>query len=258
MIKLSPFDVMSTGVNSDLATKLNTNLEYNTFGYWRLVQLRVQVIINLTHAGVHFLLFEPDALWVQNPLLDPALCTDADLIGFDDNKGVPGFGWLRVRPTARVILLLTEMEEIFSLQMPRVSPLPNSALAIQGEQDILYTLIQNRANKPYKDLTFQMLSQTKYTSGKWYDGGRGGDGIVEREACKADGMPVVINNNWIVGNVPKITRAKRWGHWFVQNELAGSCDNQTLLQQSFDEMLDTMYTMRPPYGNPLTTECPKC
>jgi len=258
MIKLSPFDVMSSGVNSHLPTELNANFEYNTFGYWRLVQLRVQVIVNLTRAGIHFLLFEPDALWVQNPLLDPALFTDADLIGFDDNKGVPGFGWLRVRPNARVLLLFTEMERTFSVQMPHGSPPPNSVLAIQGEQDILHILIQTRANKAYKDLTFQMLSQTKYSSGKWYDGGRGGDGIVERKACKADGMPFVINNNWIVGNVPKIIRAKRWGHWFVQNELAGSCDNQTQLQRTFHQMLNTMHTMRPPYGDPLSTECPKC
>ena len=34
-------------------------------------------------------------------------------------------------------------------------------------------------------------------------------------------MPYVINNNWIIGNVPKIKRAKRWGHWFIQ---VSSCE----------------------------------
>ena len=46
-----------------------------------------------------------------------------------------------------------------------------------------------------------MLSRHKYVSGQWYDGGRGGDGRGVRDSCKQHGMPYVINNNWIVGNV---------------------------------------------------------
>ena len=255
----SPFNVRAIGVNSLLLTELNADLDYDTFGYWRLVQHRVQVILNLTRANISFLLFEPDALWVQNPLFDPALQTDSDLIGFDDNRGVPGFGWLRVLPNLRVTQLFTELENKFSAQIPNYNTLTsNSVLAIQGEQDILHTLIQSQRSKPYKDLTFQMLSRTKYTSGKWYDGGRGGNGRSEREACKANGLPFVINNNWIIGNLPKITRARRWGHWFVQDNVSGSCSNSRLLQETFDQMLNSMHTLRPLHGDPLPTECPKC
>lgn len=58
-------------------------------------------------------------------------------------------------------------------------------------------------------------------------------------------MPYIINNNWIAGNAPKISRAKRWGHWFVQDETAGSCRNVAMLQSQMAEMLSTMDSLQP-------------
>lgn len=72
------------------------------------------------------------------------------------------------------------------------------------------------------------------------------------------GMPYVINNNWIIGNFAKIARAKRWGHWFLQDEQRGTCQNIDLLKKNLEEMRNTMSTLKPPRGGPLWNECPKC
>ena len=63
-----------------------------------------------------------------------------------------------------------------------------------GEQGILHDLLKHRHyfGTSYSNLTFSMLPQTKYTSGKWYDGGRGGDGLDQREACKAEGVRLCV------------------------------------------------------------------
>jgi len=86
------------------------------------------------------------------------------------------------------------------------------------------------------------LSNTKYVSGKWYS--PGADGRQARAASKADGTPYVINQNWIVGNGAKVSRAKQWGHWFLQNEEAGTCHNATLLRAQMAAMLATMSSLQ--------------
>jgi len=96
------------------------------------------------------------------------------------------------------------------------------------------------------------LPETKYVSGTWYlQGPWPGyphiNGSEIRRACKADGQPYVINHNWIVGNDAKISRAKRWGHWFLQNEAKGTCHNRSLLREKIADMHATMEFLTPLY-----------
>ena len=185
----SKFPVKILRMHLILPPDFQEDVDYETYGYWRLVQVRVQLVLEIIKAEIAFLLFEPDALWVTNPLLDPILSSNEDIVGFDDHEGVPGFGWLRVIPTANVLSMFTELERRFSGHMDRGLALQaNDAMNIEGgEQRILYELLMQRGNTSYSEITFKMLSQTKYTSGKWYDGGRGGDGSDQRAACQADG-----------------------------------------------------------------------
>jgi len=252
------FPVRTVQLKDQSIQALAGNMDFSTYGYWRLVQLRVQVLLNLMRARIPLLLFEPDALWVQNPLDDPALISNADLLGFDDHQGKPGFGWLRILPSDQVIALFSDMERRFSSQLPASGLAFGTHLEIEGEQAILHDLLIHRQNTPYSDVAFYLLPQSKYMSGKWYDGGRGGDGSTERYASRLEGTPFVINNNWIIGNMPKIRRAKRWGHWFVQDEARGTCADVNFLKRSLAVMQQTMQTLRPLHGDPPWDECPKC
>jgi len=175
-----------------LPPEFESDMDYDTYGYWRLVQLRVQLTLELVRAGVPFLLCEPDALWVSNPLLDTALSSNEDIIGFDDG-GVPGFGWVRVMPTGSVRAIFTELERLFSARMQlgaglaAHSPMQTS----DCEQGILRELVQHATRTSNGTFGFKMLSATKYVNGMWYDGGRGGDGVQKRAACRADGAGCV-------------------------------------------------------------------
>jgi len=125
-------------------------------------------------------------------------------------------------------------------------------IKITPEQDILHTLLRSRG---FYGSIASRLQHTKYVSGTWYaqepirfkTGGKWLEihGSEVRKSCKADGIPYVINHNWIVGNKAKILRAKTWGHWFIQNESSGTCDDTSLLQRQIADMFGTMRSLAP-------------
>jgi len=249
-LQLSQFKVNAVKVDGIDDTTLEENQDYGTIGYWLLVHARIKAILQIIKAHIPFVLCEPDAIWVQNPLEDPAMKSSADIIGFDDADGVPGFGFMRVLPSNGVLELFTEMEYTFSQQIPTRHLRSDTPINIRGEQDILHMLIQNRASA---NLTFDMLPVSKYVSGRWYDGGVRQDSAKVRANVHKHGIPYIINNNWIIGNSPKIDRMKRWGHWFLQDteetvvRSGLACVDASILRLSIKEMLHTMQTLLPPH-----------
>mmetsp|Transcript_11369 Transcript_11369/g.30610 ORF Transcript_11369/g.30610 Transcript_11369/m.30610 type:complete len:430 (+) Transcript_11369:278-1567(+) len=224
------------------------NLDYNTCGYWRIVQKRVASIGALLRAGITLVLWEPDAVWVQNPLEDDLLNTDEyDIIGFDDGVHV-GFGWIRLRAIDSVVHLWGDLETAFEAEIAKATHKPAHQMCgeVTGEQNIFTELLK------ISGIKHKVLSSQKYVNGKWYDGGRGGDGLQYRGDIKAQGLPYVVNNNWIVGNIPKIMRAKRWGHWFAEED--GTCGDG-VLQEKIAVMLRSFDLLAPPYGPPQAAEC---
>jgi len=182
------FLVQVVRLHLNMPPEFAKDMDYNTYGYWRLVQVRVQLVLEIMKGKIPILLCEPDALWVSNPLLDTSLSSEEEIIGFDDG-GVTGFGWLRLLPTANVISMFTELEHQFSNSIRKGHALrAHDPMSIPGgEQAILYKLVKYASQTVHNNITFKMLSTTKYVSGLWYDGGVGGDGSKQRAACKADG-----------------------------------------------------------------------
>jgi len=236
----------------------HTGFHYNTFGYWQLVQQRVRIIEYLTALKIPILLFEPDALWVRNPLEDDELMNaEEDLVGFNDD-GNFGFGWLRLTTSESVHALMQAVRIQFDKQLQNVVNLDyNHPLSMAGEQHVMVNLLKNRKKEAgFSNITTRMLTECKYLSGKWYDGGRGGNGESVRKKC--NGFPVVINNNWIVGNEAKIARAKRWGHWFLPDDLNGTCGSTRFLEGAMYRMRHSIKTAKPFNGPPRQDECPLC
>ena len=237
----SQFVVNTVQIDTKIDKGLELKQDYGSLGYWLLVHIRVKTIIKIIQANIPFLLCEPDAVWVRNPLQDPALHTNADIIGFDDG-GIPGFGFIRISPTPNVKDLFFEMEQKFKKQIPNNLKNFESGISVQGEQAILHTLIQKRTQKSYKNLTFEMLPNYDYVSGRWYDGGVRQDSAEVRAYVRQHGVPYVINNNWIIGNENKIKRAKRWGHWFLQDfsnaksSHVQTCVDDNILTRAIEKM----------------------
>jgi hypothetical protein len=239
-------------------TQFNMNLDYDTYGYWKLVQIRVKALGDILSSGASMLLFEPDAIWAQNPLTDPELLNPAfDIIGFSDSSGGIGFGWLLLKSNAKTIALWKEILRLTTLEIDKHKNMKlNSPLHLAGEQQHFNNLIKNKHKYvEFKDIKVKVLSKFKYCSGQWYDGGRGGNGKQYRKQCKQKGIPFVVNNNWIVGNKGKIKRAKRWGHWFLNAR--NNCDNDDKLMKRLKYATKTFHTLRPKRSPP-RDECPKC
>lgn len=66
----------------------------------------------------------------------------------------------------------------------------------------------------YGGLRYKILLIDDYVDGKWY--------LFFKEERNRWKMFLILNNNWISGNLVKIKRVKVWGYWFLIE--SGYCD----------------------------------
>ena len=125
---------------------------------------------------------------------------------------------------------------------------------VANEMDLLnHVLGEMRATDEIRLFT---LEECDYVSGIWYDGGIGGDGAELREQCHECGrVPYVVNNNFIVGIRGKMNRAKRWRHWFAEED--GSCYEEEKLKETWRLAIESFHTLEP-QEEPASDECPSC
>ena len=250
-LQSSQFKVNAVKIPMPTDPRLVEDQNYETVGYWRLIELRLDAMLKILKAGIPFLLCEADALWVTNPLEDASLYAQTELIAFD-NSGVLCGCFLRMRATANVIGIFSETLQRFSSQIYDTTNLDTKQL-LKDEQFILQDLLRDRRDRVYANLTFDMLPASKYVSGRWYDGGVRRDSAEVRADVHKHGTPYIINNNWIIGNSPKIDRMKRWGHWFLQDTEEAvvrsglACVDASILRLGIKGMLHTMQTSLPLY-----------
>jgi hypothetical protein len=139
-----------------------------------------------------------------------------DLIAYSDQGGVIGGGLLRLASNEKIVNFWNFVQKKFELSMKRFDNITDVTYLTRVPTE--QTLI-NRSFKRSR-LSTALLSACKYPNGNWYDGGinadKDGNGTRKRELCGRGSGPVVIQNNFIVGNEAKVRRMQRWGHWFVQ------------------------------------------
>ena len=216
--------------------ELQTSQPYGSYGYWKLTELRVQTLRDMVRVGISFLNVEPDAVWIRNPLSDNDFIAAAarhEVVIASDKKGPDGpfmltFGFLLVRSNSKTVSLFDMLQSSASAGIrglgrheydDSVVGGDHSAVAAISEQMLLQKMLEKGAF----DVTYSALNLCTYASGQWYDPAN----FQLRETCLVrHGPPVVINNNWIIGNDAKIDRAKQWGHWFVDGD--GGCDDTLL------------------------------
>jgi hypothetical protein len=253
---MQQFNTDATIVQDALPKILQGSWEYGTRGYWRTTQNRVAVIGDLLRAGITMLLVEPDATWIRNVYEQDDLVGNMqdDILGMSDDAGGVGFGFLRIKSNQVVQDLWTvvqtkvdnvmggKISEMKSTENPRSKNLPT------GEQ--VYFNQEWQRLKKKGVLKAHTLETCRYPNGKWYDGGRGGNGANYRKLCSSHDL-IVIQNNWMVGNDRKMLRAKRWDHWFLQN------DGNTCIMPEADALLKAVKAsdnMKPPHGAPTRKE----
>ena len=189
-------------------------LSYGQTVYFQYMLFRAKLVEKLLLHGISIWLIESDAAWFADP--EPYLLkfTGMDvLVGQDGllTDSIPEGGFIFLNSTVKTSkmwsALRKEHEEVLELKSELVH------IGDAGSEMLMLP-------KHLKLVTWDFFDKQKFVSGKWYSS------ATMRSASK---NPIVIQNNWIVGNHAKIYRAKNWSHWFL-DEVTLSCVDANLLE----------------------------
>ena len=224
-LQYNPYKV-AVAKTHQMVDEMDEDFNFGTYGYWKLTQLRTKTFEDILASGISFLNWEPDALWARNPMEDAGLLEasrQADIAILSDEHVdgslILGVGFMLVRSNAGTVALFQKLMDTLSQNLRKLGPhnlhdnvgYPKTI----SEQTILKELLLS----VFAGATYAALDRCTYTSGQWYTF----NNIDLRRRCvTASGAPVVVNNNWIVGNAAKIKRAQLWGHWFIDE--TGACN----------------------------------
>ncbi|XP_070189474.1 uncharacterized protein [Littorina saxatilis] len=209
-------DVTVLGLNT---SRFSGRQTFSHAGYLRIMVERTRYIFLMLQARVRLLLFEVDCVWLSDPL--PLLLSrsgEVDLIVTKteyNNKTAGGF--LLLCPTQRTLglwkSLTNKMNDLMEKTLHNIS---NSAHVNirQNDQAFLTDLVR----RGYGRVRVITLPRDSFADGKWY--------YLRVKERKARPTPIIINNNYIVGNSAKRRRAQRFGHWYL-NERADSSVSMT-------------------------------
>lgn len=200
------------------------DMTYGTVGYWKLTLARVNLLRQLLHAGIPFMNWEPDAFWARNPLQDwTLLAARTDIVIASDGPDELAFGLMLVRPNLRTKRVFHKLSHQLQRSLRVLDGRSNADNVTYSPDFQEQKLLKRMLLGGYANITYTLLPQCLYPTGKWYQ-------VTESEKLRRDcvashGAPIVINNNWIVGNNRKVERAIKWGHWFAEN---GQCDESAV------------------------------
>lgn len=221
-LRANPYGVHVVRSHS-LGQGYDENMDFSSVGYWLLTASRVKTLAALLLSDVSFFNIEADAVWLRNPLSDWGLMSSkADIVVAEDNSQL-AFGWMKVAANQRTKLLFRDLWQQLHDNLSKLSGKSSTEVTYSqsfSEQITMKRLLKER----HTDVTVDLVDSCDYAMGVWYEENAKAvlSGAALRSRCTpTHGMPVVINNNWIVGNDAKIRRAKAWGHWFIDDQ--GTC-----------------------------------
>eukprot|EP00912_Choanoflagellata_sp_UC4_P002168 UC4_evm7s1370 len=184
------------------------DLSYGKYSYFDYMLFRSWLIFDLLRSGVTLWIIESDAVWLKNPI-DLVLETKGDIVTANNaappRKELSG-GFLLLRPTELTIKLWAKMVYRFESIMNDIHADENIGNA--GSEQIQLNILISRE----RGLKVVFLPVPEFISGLWYRG--------EYKFSK-EKQSLVIQNNWLIGNEDKIGRAKKYNHWYLNDN--GNC-----------------------------------
>ncbi len=185
------------------------SLSYGQRAYYDLMLFRSTVILKLLDVGVNVWLIESDAVWFDDPTIELSRFSDIDVITGQDgniNDNIPEGGFIFLNSTVST----RNMWRRLRLEHKKIlSKLHADEVGDAGSEMLLLP-------KYLASVKWRFFSRSKFVSGKWYRDKK------MRERAK----PIVIQNNWIIGNHNKTLRARAWGHWYL-NDAQNACQIPT-------------------------------
>ncbi|XP_060569964.1 uncharacterized protein LOC132728330 [Ruditapes philippinarum] len=194
--------------------QLHGDQTYSKVGYIKIMIKRTELILSLLMANIEVFLFEVDSLWLSNPVPDLQKIKGFDVLvnpvaRTNTRVFAGGFLWLCVTDKAKALWRKLE-EEMIALGERISQKLDNAPVSErENDQQFFSRLIREK----YKNVSYKILPLEIYADGQWYN---------LPEGTRKHSRPIIINNNWVRGNEAKISRAKKWKHWFIDDNL--NCD----------------------------------
>lgn len=182
---------------------------------------RTQILLELLQNGIETFLFEADCLWVKNPLLFSLKLSKYDITfgGITGTSEITG-GLMYLIPNKATIETFRELNKMLINLEFKMQYMPSEQFISAAENDQMF--LSYLVKKKFAGLNSNVVSSSLFADGKWYCMSRR-----ERQMSS----PLLINNNWVVGNKNKTARAKMWGHWFIN-------DDNTCNFKQVDHILD--------------------
>ena len=213
------------------------HLRFGTGQYMDFIEYRTQAVLEVVQAGLQVVLVDADHYWTRDPVPWIGEQQGYDIITenahFEPLQFVcGGFLYLNSTPATQQLWSKVTQQTKFFRSFPETSSV--------NEQDVMTRILPEitrggrrrgggRAESlwatadllypPPAAISWRFLPSDRFAPGRWYF----------PEHAKERRRPVwSVHNNWVVGNVVKIERARRFGHWFY-NETCDCCLNNVVL-----------------------------
>ena len=223
---------------------LEEDYDYETANYKHLMLLRGESLVQLL-GQKRVLWLEPDAMYFQNPLLQPEIAgSTAD--GVDPNDLF--LYWDHVMYGGGFIVFpANETSKVFYADIMNQMRHSGGDQPTINDQQLLNTYIKEN------NIKFKTLDDCRYRSGFYYRSPE------YQEKCK-DVRPVVQQHNWIVGLGTKEEFAKSHNAWFLSDNGAQCAQRDLRLvvmtmnrAQSLRRLIDSLQDAKYPSSLPQMT-----
>ncbi|XP_070537480.1 uncharacterized protein [Ptychodera flava] len=179
------------------------SMKFQEDAYNEFMCYRVRVVDSILNISVAVFLVESDAVWLANPMDFIDRYSNVDIVATANNAGRENkramAGFIFLNATSWTYRMWKKLRE----RLDQISAAyHNGTGRTAGDMGILNGLIKTEG------LKIQWLPEDQFFSGQWYR---------KPELRDIPKQPVVIQNNYIVGNDQKEERAKQWNHWFLSN-----------------------------------------
>jgi len=192
-------------------------LSYGSKGYWTLMLERSKVVDDLLGCGISVFGFETDQVWFRDPLplLRNIIQEGADIVGALDSKREIGGNFLFFRSSLATRLvsreIVTQFQKYYDDAYKNLT-IHYPPKYLPNDQSILSDIVVYHTSQSgnARRLLWFALPRDLIRDGVWYKS------VTDYQP--KSGLPLIVNNNFIVGVSNKIQRLKQFGHWFLDNE----------------------------------------
>ena len=191
--------------------ELSGSLEYGHLDYYQLTLHRLKIQNELLQNGISVMLVEADAAWLK-PGVDSQLSQlfrlheiiSADNHNYATDAKEISAGFSGYKSTPSVKKLFSTYVRRYEATLKKYEG-QGGFIGDVGEQVLLSRMLST--------LKFNVhwLDSCEYASGAWYT-------FKEYSARCELSTVKVLQNNYLLGNEAKVTRAKLWGHWYLDSD----------------------------------------